>query len=290
MITGVFEGGGIKGLALAGAAAAALDAGHTFERAVGTSAGALVGSLVAAGYRSDELRDAVRTVDWPSLQDAGPIASIPAIGKHLALMLRQGFYRGDEIEAVWSRLLARKSVHTFGDLPQGSLTVVATDLEHGRGIVLPDDLERYGHRPADFAVARAVRMSATVPFLFQPVRLENKITQEQLLVVDGAVTARFPVQLAARGPRVIGFRLSSPPGSHVHIGVRGPVSLARAVMSSGISARESLPVLCGRLQHVVDLPIDRDSLDFQVSPKEAVQLFDEGYRVAESALGAFELR
>jgi predicted acylesterase/phospholipase RssA len=48
-ITGVFEGGGVRGVALAGAAAAALDHGFRFARAVGTSAGALVGSLVAAG-------------------------------------------------------------------------------------------------------------------------------------------------------------------------------------------------------------------------------------------------
>ena len=58
-VIGVFEGGGIKGIALAGAAAAAMEAGFRFEGVVGTSAGALVGSLVAAGYTSNELRERV---------------------------------------------------------------------------------------------------------------------------------------------------------------------------------------------------------------------------------------
>ncbi len=51
-IDGVFEGGGIRAIALAGAAVAAMDAGYPFRRAAGTSAGAMVASLVAAGYDS----------------------------------------------------------------------------------------------------------------------------------------------------------------------------------------------------------------------------------------------
>ena len=40
----VFEGGGVSRVALAGAAAAALDAGYEFSNRWGTSAGALVSS------------------------------------------------------------------------------------------------------------------------------------------------------------------------------------------------------------------------------------------------------
>ena len=47
-VYGVFAGGGIKGIALAGAAAAAMDHGFRFERIVGTSSGALVASLIIA--------------------------------------------------------------------------------------------------------------------------------------------------------------------------------------------------------------------------------------------------
>ena len=53
---GVFKNGGIRGLGLAGAVAAVMDAGYRFTRVAGTSAGALVAALVAAGYQSADLR------------------------------------------------------------------------------------------------------------------------------------------------------------------------------------------------------------------------------------------
>ncbi|MEA2057873.1 MAG: patatin-like phospholipase family protein, partial [Actinomycetota bacterium] len=89
-INGVFEGGGVRGVALAGAAAAALDLGYEFDQVVGTSAGALVASLLAADYSADELSASVCAVDWPELLDPVPGAGIPLIGRHLALVTRRG--------------------------------------------------------------------------------------------------------------------------------------------------------------------------------------------------------
>ncbi len=138
-IDGVFQGGGIRGTALAGAAAAALDAGYAFRRAAGTSAGAIVASLVAAGYDGDELREAVCKADWPPLLDPMPWTRIPGIGKHISLMLHHGMYRGRMLEERWGRLLAAKGVRTFGDLSPGSLKLVATDITHQSGAVLMSD-------------------------------------------------------------------------------------------------------------------------------------------------------
>jgi NTE family protein len=55
----VFEGGGAKGSAFAGALNALLSAGHTTRRLVGTSAGAITATLLAAGYTPQEMLDAV---------------------------------------------------------------------------------------------------------------------------------------------------------------------------------------------------------------------------------------
>ncbi|MBL8315062.1 MAG: patatin-like phospholipase family protein [Rubrivivax sp.] len=46
---GVFEGGGVRAAAHAGAFAAAKSAGVTFGRVAGTSGGSIVAALVAAG-------------------------------------------------------------------------------------------------------------------------------------------------------------------------------------------------------------------------------------------------
>ncbi|WP_397351465.1 patatin-like phospholipase family protein [Paenibacillus larvae] len=44
-INGVFEGGGVKGIALAGAVSAVMDKGITFHQVAGTSSGSIVAWL-----------------------------------------------------------------------------------------------------------------------------------------------------------------------------------------------------------------------------------------------------
>jgi predicted acylesterase/phospholipase RssA len=55
----VFEGGGAKGMAFVGAVAELLKAGHTHDRLLGTSAGAITATLLAAGYTVDEMNAAL---------------------------------------------------------------------------------------------------------------------------------------------------------------------------------------------------------------------------------------
>ena len=45
----ILEGGGVKGIALVGSYTALSEAGYDFHRIAGTSAGAIVGALIAAG-------------------------------------------------------------------------------------------------------------------------------------------------------------------------------------------------------------------------------------------------
>src|SRR5689334_16713521 len=60
----VLEGGGVKGIALAGAVAVLLEHGYAIHKVGGTSAGAVVGSLVAAGYDGQQLHDHMASVDY----------------------------------------------------------------------------------------------------------------------------------------------------------------------------------------------------------------------------------
>ncbi len=269
----------MRGIALAGAAAAALDKGYGFEQTVGTSAGAIVAAMAAAKFGPDELRQAVIAIDWPGL-----LPGKSSLRRNFSMIFRLGFHSGSRLEATLRRLLRSKGIKTFGDLPDGSLKVVATDLNHGRGVVLPDDLPRLGHDPNAFSVARAVLMSSSVPFVFEPVRLMDRVNGEELLMADGAMTARFPTQLVPRTPSSIGFRIRPPDNHHPHQKIKGPVSLATAVIGAGISAREDLPPLCGPLDRVVEVVADLDTLDFNVSPVLAAKLFDAGRAAASDQL------
>ncbi len=51
----VMEGGGAKGIVFVGALAELEQRGHSFDRLLGTSAGAISATLLAAGYSSDEM-------------------------------------------------------------------------------------------------------------------------------------------------------------------------------------------------------------------------------------------
>ncbi len=51
----VFEGGGAKGMVFVGALQEFEQRGHTFDRLLGTSAGAISATMVAAGYTTDEM-------------------------------------------------------------------------------------------------------------------------------------------------------------------------------------------------------------------------------------------
>src|SRR5579883_1217615 len=55
----VFEGGGAKGSAFAGALTALHAAGHSMRRLIGTSAGAITAALAAVGYSPQEMLEAV---------------------------------------------------------------------------------------------------------------------------------------------------------------------------------------------------------------------------------------
>ncbi len=49
-IDGVFEGGGVRGIAHVGAICALAEKGYEWERVAGTSAGSIIAALLAAGY------------------------------------------------------------------------------------------------------------------------------------------------------------------------------------------------------------------------------------------------
>jgi NTE family protein len=282
-INGVFEGGGVRGIALAGAAAAAIDNGYKFHRAVGTSAGALVAALVVAGYDSHELEEEVAGLNWRRLLQPTRIASVPLLGKHLALMTNKGVNTTSRIEAVWSQLLLRKGVRTFRDLPPGALQVIATDLTHGAGVAFPHCLPGYGIDPDTFPVARAVVMSAAVPFLFAPVPLVDALTGEKVLFSDGAMAANYPIGVVQKDRPVFGFRLSPDGDTHLHQSIRGPHGLAKAVIVSGIRARYSLPRTIEGADMEITVPV-RNDLDFDVKPNGANAAFARAHHAVADQL------
>src|SRR4051812_17815452 len=94
-IDAVFEGGGVKGIGLVGALSVIERRGYTWANLAGTSAGAIVASLLAAGYTGPELKDLVGSLDYTRFKDPDWVGRIPAIGAVLNLLTGKGLYQGD---------------------------------------------------------------------------------------------------------------------------------------------------------------------------------------------------
>jgi NTE family protein len=200
----VLEGGGVKRIGLVGALVALTDAGYRFNRISGSSAGAIVGSLAAAGLTRDRLKQCALSLEYSKFKDPAPLDGIPLAGKGLALLQGNGVYQGDYAHEWIRSQLAALDIHTFGDvtingesLPperRYKLVVTISDVTLGQLVRLPWDYESvYGLDPDKMPVADAVRASMSIPFIFRPVTLTNATTKVTSTLVDGSVLSNFPI-------------------------------------------------------------------------------------------------
>jgi NTE family protein len=96
----VLSGGGVKGVGLIGAVAALMDAGYDIQMVSGTSAGSIVGAIVAAASKDehmtgDQVKEIALGINYRKFLDPGRIESVPIIGPAVAMVRGNGIYRGD---------------------------------------------------------------------------------------------------------------------------------------------------------------------------------------------------
>ena len=296
----VCEGGGVRGIGLVGAVHALAAAGYEFPRVAGSSAGAVVASMVAAlqaaGEPLSRLDELAQSIDYSKFADPTLLARIPIVGPALSLVARDGVYQGDYLEKLLIGLLGDLGVRTFGDLRTGeesqqyawSLVVTASDLSRRRLVRIPWDLTNYGIDPDEFSVAHAVRASSAVPFAFEPVRVSGATW------VDGGLLSSFPVQLfdTEGRPRwpTFGIRLSARPGKPPTHQIRGPLSLAFGALETLISDQDAAYIddPC-TVRRTIFVPAESvGTLDFDITAEERDALYDRGLHAAEQFLESWD--
>ena len=95
----VFEGGGVKGIGLVGAVAVAEEKGYRWSNVAGTSAGAIVATLVAAGYTAAELKKVLDELDYNNFKDKGALDKVPVIGPVASVIFEKGIYEAKFFES-----------------------------------------------------------------------------------------------------------------------------------------------------------------------------------------------
>ncbi|WP_221565510.1 patatin-like phospholipase family protein [Alkalihalobacillus sp. TS-13] len=288
-VDGVFSGGGVRAIAFIGGLKAAEQKGITFNRAAGTSAGAIFAAMVAAGYKSDEIKDLLHKVDLREFLDPRRLSVAFPFMKWLTLYWKLGLYKGKRLEQWVEEVLAAKGLKTFGDLSEGSLKIIASDITNGRLIVLPDDLERYGILPERFKIAKAVRMSASIPYFFDPMKIYDA-TGKKNFIVDGGVLSNFPIWLFQDGKTeskrpTLGFQLKPSQFEQKPNDVKNAISLFHGLFDTMMDAHDARHISEAHSADIVFIPVKQISMiNFDLSSEVIDELTDFGIESTEKFL------
>jgi NTE family protein len=319
---GVFRGGGVKGIALAGALEGF--ANHPdkpvrkWVNVAGASAGAIIASYLAVvpdATQPAEGEGVTKIVELLLNTDFRELADFPLRSKLaglVALPFCHGLARGRAFERWFDGLLGGA---TFGPLekepPTGRerdwrLKLIAVDVTQRRLLVLPEDLDGYRElsgqpiEPGAFPIARAARMSMAIPYFFEPVELVNAAGGVST-IVDGGTLSNFPVWLfdvdpvaAGRPPRrpTFGLTLTGGRGAGGGIERLAPWALrfgfdifetAREAWDSRFASHST------RVRSLAVETGDVATTDFDLPPEKQQMLLESGRLAARKFLDEFDL-
>lgn len=307
----VLSGGGVKGVGLVGAVVALIDAGYAPQRISGTSAGSIVGAVVAAAAQTGhvsgtQVKELALQLDYRKFLDPGPLERVPLIGPSLALVRGSGIYQGDYARDWVRAQLADLGVVTFGDLAiddaelspeqRYRLVVTVADVTTGQLVRLPWDYRRvYGLDPDEQSVAEAVRASMSIPFFFRPVTLRSAAGLTSTLV-DGGLLSNFPIDSLDRtdgkAPRWPSFGVTVLPNlpdgndkvipALAPLRLLGPPHLLEDVITTVLVGRDQAylnqPWVSARAIRVDST--DVGFLDFDITGDEVEALYQDGHAAA----------
>jgi NTE family protein len=285
-VNAVFEGGGVRGIGIVGALTYLEGIGFKWNKVAGSSVGALIASLLASGYTSNELKNILIETDFQKFMDSDRIQSIPLLGKPLSFLTQNSIYSGDYVEKWIYDLLLKKGVKSFKDLECNGeipLKMIASDITRRCTIVLPDDLIKYNIDPLTFSVAAAVRMSISIPFYFKPVRLKYK--SGTCYIVDGCVTCSYPINIfddeASHLIPTIGFKFEGSKESFTSMGKTDPLSFLFDI-ARAMSNRNDLEYFSdkNKSRSIIIPTAGVETTDFNISREKSHLLFKYGYRSA----------
>ncbi len=296
----VLEGGGVRGIGHVGALCVAEEQGYRWGNIAGTSAGAFVAALLAAGYSGSELYSILHDeVDFRRFaQDSWLDDLLPVEVFHL--LQDGGIHRGSYIETFIREKLKAKGISRFGNLVMRKeeannsntryrLTVIASDISTGQMLRLPQDMRQFGLDPDALDIALAVRMSASIPFFFLPIK-QRHIDGRNCLIVDGGLLSNFPVSLfdAPGEPKfpTFGLRLVDtlptpdcpwPPNATGNI-----LQISRALLKTMLTAHDRLYLDNHSYVRTIAIPVDGISAtQFDLSREETEHLYQNGRQAAQ---------
>lgn len=291
---GVFEGVGVKAIGFVGAVCYLEEIGYSWENLAGTSAGSLIAALMAVGYSGKEMRSIMEKTNYSDFTDKEGIGKIPVIGSGLDFFINKGVYSGDSIENWVKDLLIKKGKTKFKDVSVNGvsrLKIIATDITKSDVLILPDDLENYGIDPMEFEIAKAVRMSISIPFFFKPYKLKYKSKIDY--IIDGGVLSNFPVWIfdvdGVPAWPTFGFKFIENNSSRTSLGKKDLISYTFDIINTMINKNEVRFLRHKELVRTIMVPNDDvQATDFNLTKEKGQQLYHSGYEAAKTFINGWD--
>lgn len=197
----VFEGAGIRGIAYAGVIAELEQQSlmQHVEKVGGTSAGAIVATLLALDYNSNEIAEIITSTKMQKFNDG----KYMFVGGMHRMANRYGWYQGVRFNNWIGNLIKSKTGNadiTLKELKEygcKELHLTATCLNKQKMIVL-------SHKSyPEMKVRDAVRISMSIPLYFEAVFVDAKgktyrkpdKTKKLDIMVDGGIIGNFPIHI-----------------------------------------------------------------------------------------------
>lgn len=279
----VFQGGGVKAIGFVGAICYLEQSGYKWQRVAGSSAGAIIASLLAAGYSGQDLKNMLMSLDYTKFIDKSKYLPLPL--KILKMVVGKGLYSGNYLETWIEALLNAKNKTKFKDVSSGgksNLKIIAADVTKKRLLILPDDIKYYGIDPMEFKISTAVRMSISIPFYFKPVLLKyNNINS---YIVDGGILSNFPVWVfdVEGVPRWPTFGLKFEKLEKCYSNREDNfISYVLDLAECIIETYDETYISDKDMIRTISIPtIGVKTTDFNISKAKSMKLFEAGYKAA----------
>jgi len=300
-----FEGGGVKGIAYAGALRVMEEAGvlDNIKGFAGTSAGSMVAACVGCGYTSEEITKVLRDLDFKQFQDDswGVVGDIHRFFKEFAL------YKGEALKKHVRELINAKFPQnpdpTFAEYERitgHSLHVISSCIDTKRTAFFSTK------NSPNTKVYEAVYASMAIPFYFKPayISVEGWFEGKELMFVDGGMLDNMPSDVfdpldktglwtTGINPNTLGLRLDSHQeltaaaesgGYHNyghHFGDFGKYALRLYDMMSDYTSILRHTAVYDHSREIISIDtLNYSATDFKLSEADKSTLIDEGAKAA----------
>jgi NTE family protein len=199
----ILEGGGMKGIAYAGAFEVldSLGISDSIEQVAGTSSGAMNGLMYALGYSGKEIRHLNLNTNFGKYNQVG----FPLIGGLVRIKRTYGYYKTDRLIEDLGKVMAAKGFSpdlTFEELYIAHQSGKSVKLLYLTGANLTDQkIEIFSHQTyPKMKVLDAVRISISIPMYFEAVFMQpdGSLVEKKdadsttKVMVDGGILDNYP--------------------------------------------------------------------------------------------------